>query len=135
MIILASFAVLLIISLIYSYRFWGNLFTGSSRNEMVSLVTSINSLVKKGYTDDFQVTDEGLKSLKTDKLYKPDEIKIVDFHRFEGTSDPGDESILYAIETNDGDKGTLVDAFGTYSETNVDAFIKKVEEITKKPVR
>ena len=101
-------------------------------SEMKTLVSSLNNLVKKGYTEDYKVTDAGLKALKTEKIYQPDQIKVTDFHRFEGTSDPADESILYAIETNDGGKGTLVDAFGPSSDTKVTAFMQKVEEISKK---
>jgi hypothetical protein len=101
-------------------------------SEMKTLVSSLNSFVKKGFTEDYKVTDKGLKALKTEKIYQPDQIKVVDFHRFEGTSDPADESILYAIETNDGGKGTLVDAFGPFSDTRVTVFMHKVEEISKK---
>ena len=36
-------------------------------------------------------------------------------------------SILYAIETADGNKGTLVDAYGLYSDEETGAFMKEVE--------
>ena len=101
-------------------------------SEMKTLVSILNNLVQKGYTEDYKVTDTGLKALKTEKIYQPDQIKVADFHRFEGTSDPADESILYAIETNDRGKGTLVDAFGPSSDTKVTAFMQNVEEISKK---
>ena len=104
----------------------------SVNSEMKTLVSTLNTLVQKGYTEDYKVNDKGLKALKRDKVYLPDQVKVVDFHRFEGTSDPSDESILYAIETNDGGKGTLVDAFGPSSDTKVTAFMQKVEEISKK---
>ncbi|HKR06280.1 MAG TPA: hypothetical protein VJY62_16710 [Bacteroidia bacterium] len=104
----------------------------AAHSEMKTLVSTLNSLVQKGYTEDYKVNDTGLKAIKKGKIYQPDQVKIVDFHRFEGTSDPADESILYVIETNDGSKGTLVDAFGPSSDTKVTAFIKNVEEISKK---
>jgi len=100
--------------------------------EMKTLVSSINSLVKKGYTEDYQVNDAGLASIKSGIVYQPEQVKVVDFYRFEGTSDPGDESILYAIETSDGGKGTLVDSFGPSADTKVSVFMQKVEEISKK---
>ena len=103
--------------------------------EMTTMVSSLNNLIAKGFTEDYQVTISGLKALSTGKVYQPEEVKIVDFHRFEGSSDPGDESILYGIETNDGSKGTLVDAFGPSSDVKVTAFIQKVEEISKAPKR
>ena len=36
-------------------------------------------------------------------------------------------SILYAIETTDGAKGTLSDAYGNYSDDDTGAFMKQVE--------
>jgi hypothetical protein len=100
--------------------------------DLKTLVSCVNALVNKGFDEDFKVNDKGLRSLKTDKIYQPDEVKVVSFYRFEGTSDPGDESILYAIETNDGHRGTLVDAFGPYADTKVTAFMHRVDEINKK---
>lgn len=99
---------------------------------MTTLMTSINSFVQKGYEEDYKAIESGLKALKTGKVYQPEEVQVVDFHRFEGNSDPGDESILYAIETTDGGKGTLVDAFGPGSDGKVTAFMQQVEEISKK---
>ncbi|HMG14289.1 MAG TPA: hypothetical protein VK590_02510 [Saprospiraceae bacterium] len=116
MVILSSFAILLLITLIYTFGFWRNIFFPVKKLEMTSLASSLNSFIRKGYIEDYQVNEDGLKSLKTSKIYPPNEIKIVDFHRFEGSSDPGDEAILYVIETNDNGKGTLVDAYGHYSD-------------------
>jgi len=36
-------------------------------------------------------------------------------------------SILYAIETTDGNKGTLVDAYGLYADDDTGEFMKEVE--------
>ncbi len=99
---------------------------------MKSLNACLEKMIGDGYTDDFKVTDEGLKSLRTDKIYQPDDISIVNFFRFEGISDPDDMSILYVIETNDGIKGTLIDAFGTYADPEITEFILEVEKINKK---
>ncbi len=103
------------------------------KEEMDTLSACTNALTAKGFTTQFAIDANGLKSLATEKVYKPDEIKIVSFYRFEGISDPADNSILYAIETNKNEKGTLIDAYGAYNDPKVSAFIKKVEEIKKKP--
>ncbi len=102
---------------------------------MTTLVASINSFVQKGYEEDYKALENGLKALKSGKIYQPGEVKVVDFHRFEGNSNPEDESILYAIETTDGGKGTLVDAFGPGSDGKVNAFMQQVEEISKKVIK
>jgi hypothetical protein len=50
----------------------------------------------------------------------------VKHYRFEGISNPDDNEILYAIETDDGVKGTLVDAYGMYADSNVASFMEKL---------
>lgn len=100
--------------------------------DMKTLASCLNKLVLDGYTEDFKATEMGLISLKSERVYKPEQVHVVNFFRFEGASDPADNSILYAIETNDGIKGTLTDAYGPYADPNVDKFIKQVEDINKK---
>ena len=48
---------------------------------------------------------------------------MVNFYRYEGESNPEDRSILYGIETANGEKGTVVDAYEPYSDTFVTKFI------------
>lgn len=102
---------------------------------MKSLATCLNKMVTEGYTEHFTITEEGLASLQKHSNYKPEEIQVVNFFRFEGQSDPDDNAILYVIETNDGTKGTLVDAYGVYTDPNVSRFMKDVETIQKKITR
>jgi len=103
-------------------------------DEMKTLGSVLNKIVKDGYTENFAVNEDGsqLRSLETEKSYKPDEIHIINFFRFEGASDPSDSAILYVIETGDGAKGSLTDAYGMYADANIDKFIKEVEDISKK---
>ncbi len=39
---------------------------------------------------------------------------------------------MYVIETNDGIKGTLVDAYGAYADVQLSEFINQVESFAKK---
>ena len=85
----------------------------------------------KGYTDNFRVEEDGLYAPATDIHYLPNEVKIDNFYRFEGASDPDDNAILYCIETHDGVKGTLIDSYGANNDDLISEFIKDVEEIQK----
>jgi len=78
---------------------------------MTSLNSCLNRMIGDGYTDDFKPTVKGLQSIKTNKVYKPTEIRVVNFFRFEGNSNPADNAIMYIIETVDGVKGTLVNSY------------------------
>lgn len=98
---------------------------------MKSLSSCTNRMKEEGYKEDFQVNEDGLSTFDNSKNFKPEDVQIVNFYRFEGESDPGDNTILYVIETNDGTKGTLVDGYGAYADENVSKFIVEVEKIQK----
>jgi len=100
---------------------------------MTDLEKCMNKLEAEGFTDQYKVENGKLHDLTNKKKYKPNEVKAVNFYRFEGISNPDDMSILYAIETSDGRKGTLVDAYGYYSDDETGAFINQIE-INKKAV-
>lgn len=106
--------------------------TQLQNNDLKTLVSCLNLLAKEGFSDDYKITESGLKSLKRERVYKPEEVKVLNFYRFEGNSDPADNSILYAIETADGGRGTLVDAFGPYADSKITSFMQKVDGIKKK---
>jgi hypothetical protein len=103
----------------------------SESNDRLTFMNNEENLLKKlekhGYNEQFRVEKDKLVSLTTTKKYKSADVKAVNFYRFEGISDPDDMSILYAIETGDGAKGTLTDAYGMYSDDDTGAFMKKVE--------
>jgi hypothetical protein len=100
-----------------------------------TLVECHKKLMDDGYGEDFIMDEESLKCLSTEKKYTPGEISIVNFFRFEGQSDPDDSSIMYVLETNDGKKGTLIDAYGAYSDPDISKFITAVEGIQKKAAK
>jgi hypothetical protein len=91
----------------------------------------MTNLEKHGYTEQFRVQHNKLESITTGKTYACEDVKAANFYRFEGITDPDDMSILYAIETVDGAKGTLMDAYGRYSDEETGEFMKQVE-IAKK---
>lgn len=99
---------------------------------MKSLTTCLNKMVSDGYVEDFKVSDRGLESLNSGKCYRPEEVQVINFFRFEGMSDPDDNAILYVIRTNDGTKGTLIDGYGVYMDSKLSAFMREVESIQKK---
>lgn len=95
---------------------------------MTDLEKCLNFLEEQGYKDQFRVEKKILKTMADAKVkYKPKDVRAVNFYRFEGITDPDDMSILYAIETCDGRKGTLIDAYGLYSDDDTSDFMKQVD--------
>ena len=103
-----------------------------STDKMSTLADCVNKLVGDGYTGNYKVDEQGLATADDGKHFKPAQVHIKNFFRFEGASDPADNSILYAIELDDGTKGTLIDAYGSYNDPLIGKFIKQVEDIEKK---
>lgn len=85
-----------------------------------TLSEALNELAKRGYTLDFN-----LKSVQN--KFSSKSLNVVEVYRFEGMSSTDDESVLYVIETNDGMKGTLVDAYGTYADSVSVEMIQKLK--------
>ena len=83
-----------------------------------TLSEATKDLQDKGFKADFNTWDSD-RLLDYIKGKDGKGIAIVDFIRFEGTSDMGSNTILYVLETSDGEKGILVDAYGTYAGQTV----------------
>ena len=102
------------------------------KEEERSLVNVEKKLNADGFKADFVVSDSMMHTMDNDKkTYAPEDVTIVDFYRFEGESNPGDMTILYAIEASDGIRGTISSAYGPYADTATDDFLKKIEDLGK----
>jgi hypothetical protein len=51
---------------------------------------------------------------------------VDEFHRFEGMSSTDDNSIVFAITSDNGAKGLLVDAYGVYASNLSEGMIKRL---------
>src|SRR5690606_8687521 len=97
-----------------------------------SLVNVLNRLKQDGYKTDFNVNDKGeLCSMDGKDSFPVDQVRIVDHYRFEGESNPDDMSILYAVETKSGLKGTISNSYGPYADEKIDNFVKQLEDVGK----
>jgi hypothetical protein len=94
--------------------------------EAMTLASMMDELTLRGFTEHFTLRDGRLRAVANGKTFTADQITISEYHRFEGVSDPDDMSILYAIETGSGLRGTLADAFGVYSDPSVSVFMRDV---------
>ncbi|HLB16311.1 MAG TPA: hypothetical protein VJM14_15365 [Burkholderiales bacterium] len=86
----------------------------------------IEALQRRGFAAAFFTEGDRLRVVGTDRAFPPEEMTIRDYYRFEGTSDPDDMSIVYALEGSDGTRGILVDAFGTYADPAVGAVLDRM---------
>jgi hypothetical protein len=89
-----------------------------------SPVKAIEDLRKRGYTEDFNLEENCI--VCNAQKFSPDDFTIQEVYRFEGPSDPADESVVYGIESNNGLKGILVDGYGYSSTARSEAIVRKL---------
>jgi len=97
----------------------GDVRTRANRYE--TEVQALEGLAKDGYKLQFRINNDGKLKVhdgekEVEGNYSVDQVDVVEFHRFEGASNPSDMSIIYALKTNDGKKGTLHVPFGSGQE-------------------
>src|SRR5574341_874959 len=83
-------------------------------------------LARPGFTKEFRVVDGRLRVLGAGKTLRAEDLVIREYDRFEGISDPDDMAIVYGVQSKDGARGTLVDAFGVYADPTLNALLEDV---------
>lgn len=101
------------------------------KKSYTTLSEAIQDSQKNGYDIDFNLTDDQLESKALKQKWKPEELTVIKFYRFEGDSNPSDNSILYLIETKDGKKGMLVDSYGAQRSAISSEMIQKLKMDTE----
>lgn len=81
-----------------------------------TMTEALTDLKSRGYTEDFKLHSDLLECLTNNQKFSAENFWVDEFYRFEGMTNPDDSSILFAISSSDGLKGTLVDAYGVYAE-------------------
>lgn len=92
-----------------------------------SLTDALDDLKKRGYEADFATQTVCLYCGDLDIRLDPEDFHVDEVYRFERNSNPDDNSVLYAISSSTGVKGTLVDGYGAYSEYLNFEMIKKLQ--------
>ena len=98
-----------------------------SATHYTTMVETIEELKKNGFTANFEFLDQTFQDVESSRTFTADELTIVEHYRFEGASDPDDMSVVYAIESNDGLKGVIADAFGLYANPDLGGFLETVK--------
>lgn len=92
-----------------------------------TMLEAVNGLRERGFTYDYDFENACLYCKLISEKFKPEDLKITEYYRFEGMSDPDDNTIVYAIESKKGHKGILIDAYGAYADEHKAAFLKDIE--------
>jgi hypothetical protein len=82
-----------------------------------TLSDAITTLRRLGFTHDFTAHDGMLRCEVCQREYSPSTAIVEKVVRFEGMTDPGDESILFALTLPCDHRGIYSVAYGTYTPT------------------
>ena len=102
---------------------------GDQSREAIALA----ALARCGYVEEFVVRDDAVHIANTTRRFRPEDLHIRDYYRFEGASDPDDMSVIYALEARDGTRGTLTDAYGSYADPVIGAAVNRMSLIPFNP--
>lgn len=81
-----------------------------------SLTDALTDLKQRGYEADFETQPFCLYCGDLDIRLNPEAFHVDEVYRFEEDSNPEDSSVVYAISSDVGVRGVLIDSFGAYSE-------------------
>lgn len=85
---------------------------------------AIDNLRKEGFNVDFNLEENCI--ICGSNKYDVEDFEIVQVYRYEGDSNPSDESTVYGIQSKDGTKGILVTAYGMYTDSMSTALLRKL---------
>jgi hypothetical protein len=92
-----------------------------------TVAEALEDLNRRGFTANFEFLGKSFQDIASGRTFRPDDLTIVEHHRFEGASDPDEMAVVYAIESRDGTRGVLVDAYGVYANPDLAAFLEDVK--------
>jgi hypothetical protein len=92
-----------------------------------TLSEALLDLKSRGYVSDFNLHPEWIECVPLNVRVGPSQFHVDEVYRFEGMTNPDDNSVLFAISTLEGLKGVLVDAYGVYAESLSHEMIKRLQ--------
>ncbi len=97
-----------------------------------SLVRSLNKAIEDGFSKVFRIDRSVLTYEAAKTHYLPSQVCLVNRYEFDENTDPADNVVLYVLQTNDGVKGTLIDASGFYASPAVQQFMAAIKQAKRK---
>ena len=74
-----------------------------------TVLKALEELKEMGFTVDFNLYEDKI-------INSPDNFEVIHIYRYEGETNPGDESTVYGIKSSSGEKGVFVAGLSAYTE-------------------
>ena len=96
---------------------------------MLQPIEAMAEWEERGYTENLVLKGDHFEINDGEISIYPEEFEVDAIVRFENTSDPDDQSILYAISSSKhGIKGLFLESFGLYNEDISSVITEKLKE-------
>ena len=106
-----------------------NSISESGTGFMINLTDVIHQLEKKGYAENLTSRFDHFECRSGAFKIYPKDMTIDEVIRFENTSDPDDQSILYAISSPpQGLKGIFIESYGSYHDELSPEILQKFKD-------
>lgn len=96
-----------------------------------SKANAIQSLKSDHFSCEFEFEEEQLCCKDSGNCYRPSELYLVEYHRFDQENQV---AMVYAILCNDGNKGLLQFTYNSKIDMNIITFLDKVKIVTEEMV-
>jgi hypothetical protein len=94
---------------------------------METVSEALRRLNTAGYADEYVAEANGLKSRSSGTIQPPERFRVDEIVRFEGDSDPSDESAIFALASEaDGSKGTYTVAYGPMMDSRDAEMVRRL---------
>lgn len=96
---------------------------------METLTEAVERLEQRGFRESFRAEEDALRAVGLDRCFRPEDLVVEEQVRFEGTSDPADETILFALRSADGAvRGLFVAHFGLGVEPRAAEIVRRLPQ-------
>lgn len=95
---------------------------------MDTLADAIREFAGRGYDDQFRAESGALRATRAERTFTPDDLVVDEIARFEGDSNPAEQSMVFALRARDDSvRGTYTVAFGPEMDDADETMVRALE--------
>lgn len=98
-----------------------------NHNKYENLSKAKKALLKSGYIHQFILKNGFLINVKNQQKYAPEELEIVEYHRFKNKTKKGQTVLILAVACRDKTRGIIISTYENYADMQLVKFMSKAK--------
>lgn len=98
-------------------------------SHLESIKEAKRQLKRKGYDDVFKLINNRMYSIKKNITYHPEDMYILEIHRFGKIYGANKDISIFAVLCNDGNKGLIISSYDVSFSQDLIKFIDQINEL------